>query len=626
MDYLELFQTKLQKLRRAGSNGQYVALCPYHEDRQPSFSVNVDTGLWNCKSCGVKGNAYQFAKDMDMDKPHQYIKETNGYIKPYEPIQHDLDCETLLVKYLDNLDTYSHTLPESEINLEVLSDLGIGFDDNGILVFSYWKDGKVVGFKHHKVKTAGYAKNHWYHSMQIPRFRHDKPLIICEGEKDIIPLIQWGHQAITNTGGAKSIPKIDTDYDLKVFQEFESLHICYDNDDAGREGSDNLSKVLRDAYPTKPIKVYQWANDLPDKWDIWDSFTKNKAECFYDAQKNARSVEINNRIGGFEVFTEDDFDEMELIDEPMIVDNFLPSDSLVVIAGESGANKSFFAMQMAMSIANGDDSFLSFKINQKELKICYVDTELGNKKLNKRYRSIKQEFSNWNDKKNITWLSKKGIGEAPYDDIDKFIEGKGFDLLIIDCLYNTTNNADISKGHNVSRYTDKITILKQKHNLISVLCVHHFNKGGKQEGLILDRMTGASNLQNWLEHSVLICKTNIIGKRLIKTDKMRDDAENNCHYLLNFEYPLLKNEGIVEEWKHLVVEDSDMIKWSSLLETLNDQFTTQDFYRSVNRYSKIEISDRSKRQWLKNMDNANVINHLKQGYWEKNLKIIKKEG
>ena len=137
-------------------------------------------------------------------------------------------------------------------------------------------------------------------------------------------------------------------------------------------------------------------------------------------------------------------------------------------------------------------------------------------------------------------------------------------------------------------------------------------------------MNGANNLGNWLEHSVLICKTNLLGKRLIKTDKMRDDGENNCHYLLNFNYPLLENEGIAEEWKHLVVEDSDMIKWSSLLGQLDNPFTTKDFYGVVDRYTKVEITDRSKRDWLKNMNNANVINHIKQGHWEKNLPILKK--
>lgn len=36
----------------------YMTRCPLHDDRTPSFSVNTDKGLWNCHSCGERGDAY----------------------------------------------------------------------------------------------------------------------------------------------------------------------------------------------------------------------------------------------------------------------------------------------------------------------------------------------------------------------------------------------------------------------------------------------------------------------------------------------------------------------------------------------------------------------------------------
>lgn len=623
MDYLELFQTKLHKLKRAGSNGQYIALCPYHEDRKPSFSVNVDTGLWNCKSCGVKGNAYQFAKDMDMDKPHQYIEETNGYIKPYEPIQHDLDCETLLVKYLDNLDTYSHTLPESEITLEVLSDLGIGFDDNGNLVFSYWKDGKVVGFKHHKVRTAGYAKNHWYHSMKIPDFRHDKPLIICEGEKDIIPLIQWGNQAVTNTGGAKSIPKIDNDYDLKVFQEFESIHICYDNDDAGREGSDNLSKVLRDAYPTKPIKVYQWANDLPDKWDIWDSFTKNKAECFYDAQSNAKSVEINNKIGGLKLINGFDATKMNVMPKKQIIQNLLPEQSQIIFGGTTGSNKSFMAMQMGMSLANDESEFLGFKINVKGLKVLYLDTECGENVFVSRYKMLQETF-NWKGSERFHMLTgSSGMGNV-YDSLETAIQQVNPDIVIIDCLYNTTEGADISKNHHIQPIIKRITKIKEKYQ-VTIIAIHHMNKGGHELGLTKDRVSGGSALQNWAEHMFLITKTNEQSKRLLKIDKSRHIDYPECYYELewNSDKKQLINVGVCADYKKLLIGNDKKYKWEKVLNYVEDEFTTAQAVEYIT--TCMGKSERTAYEWLREMKNCNVIKSNDYGKYEKKLKLVGKD-
>lgn len=46
------------KLRKAGRN--YVGLCPFHEEKTPSFSVDPDKQFFYCFGCGVGGNAFSF--------------------------------------------------------------------------------------------------------------------------------------------------------------------------------------------------------------------------------------------------------------------------------------------------------------------------------------------------------------------------------------------------------------------------------------------------------------------------------------------------------------------------------------------------------------------------------------
>ena len=46
------------KLRRSGSN--FMGLCPFHNEKTPSFSVSADGMLYNCFSCGEKGNIVTF--------------------------------------------------------------------------------------------------------------------------------------------------------------------------------------------------------------------------------------------------------------------------------------------------------------------------------------------------------------------------------------------------------------------------------------------------------------------------------------------------------------------------------------------------------------------------------------
>ena len=70
-------QQDLQGFKEIGGDSQFVALCHHHQDSKHSFSGNYGSGLWNCKACGVKGNAYQFAEQMNIPNPHQFINDDN---------------------------------------------------------------------------------------------------------------------------------------------------------------------------------------------------------------------------------------------------------------------------------------------------------------------------------------------------------------------------------------------------------------------------------------------------------------------------------------------------------------------------------------------------------------------
>ena len=45
-------------IRRAGR--EYHALCPFHKEKSPSFTVNDEKGFFHCFGCGAGGNVYTF--------------------------------------------------------------------------------------------------------------------------------------------------------------------------------------------------------------------------------------------------------------------------------------------------------------------------------------------------------------------------------------------------------------------------------------------------------------------------------------------------------------------------------------------------------------------------------------
>ena len=50
-------------LKRSGRN--YFGLCPFHNEKSPSFSVSPDKQIFHCFGCGVGGNAITFIMNIE---------------------------------------------------------------------------------------------------------------------------------------------------------------------------------------------------------------------------------------------------------------------------------------------------------------------------------------------------------------------------------------------------------------------------------------------------------------------------------------------------------------------------------------------------------------------------------
>lgn len=53
--------SEVVNLKRRGAN--YVGLCPFHNEKTPSFTVSPDKGLYKCFGCGKAGNVFTFMQD-----------------------------------------------------------------------------------------------------------------------------------------------------------------------------------------------------------------------------------------------------------------------------------------------------------------------------------------------------------------------------------------------------------------------------------------------------------------------------------------------------------------------------------------------------------------------------------
>src|SRR3989338_8596701 len=50
-------------LKRAGKD--FKALCPFHQEKTPSFTVSPAKGIFHCFGCGVGGDVFKFVMELE---------------------------------------------------------------------------------------------------------------------------------------------------------------------------------------------------------------------------------------------------------------------------------------------------------------------------------------------------------------------------------------------------------------------------------------------------------------------------------------------------------------------------------------------------------------------------------
>lgn len=126
-DIVELIQLRIG-LKKRGHN--YLGLCPFHQEKTPSFNVNPEKQFYYCFGCSAHGNAISFlmAYDrMEFMDALQYLSAQLGVTIPTDEsdktqhVNHDEDYQ-LLAKINQY---YQQQLRQSPIAIQYLKNRGI---------------------------------------------------------------------------------------------------------------------------------------------------------------------------------------------------------------------------------------------------------------------------------------------------------------------------------------------------------------------------------------------------------------------------------------------------------------------------------------------------------------------
>ena len=80
INYRNFYQSLVPSLKENGNN-KATGLCPFHDDHNPSLSLNLEKGFYNCFSCGNRGDIFKFYQDfkkVDFKTALKEIAEMQG--------------------------------------------------------------------------------------------------------------------------------------------------------------------------------------------------------------------------------------------------------------------------------------------------------------------------------------------------------------------------------------------------------------------------------------------------------------------------------------------------------------------------------------------------------------------
>ena len=335
----------VKKLKQL-NNSEYLALCPFHDDHNPSLSINEEKGIFHCFACNEKGDIFNFVEkieNINFSEAKKKIEKiiygnTNNTEKKVEPPilnriieyyhQTLLDTE-YAKKYLEkrgfNIEKYkkfqlgyadgSIIYKIRKENKQKFKNLGILnkngseifynciifpiFDDNNHVVSIYGRnvdDNAKIPHLYLKGKHKG-VFNH-----EI--FKFQKEIIITESIIDALSLIEIGFENVTACYGINGF----TDDHLSAFEKnnVKNIIIAYDNDKAGKDASIKLKdKLTKKRFKVKiitPQNLKDWNNALMkgvQKKDIdqiiWEQHVDELSKkCSNNEELNFNIIEKEN--------------------------------------------------------------------------------------------------------------------------------------------------------------------------------------------------------------------------------------------------------------------------------------------------------------------------------------------
>ena len=246
---------------------QAYALCPFHREKVPSFTVNEETSQWYCHSCGEGGGYVSFLQKLtnisktDAIEIVEDYKAGKGLPFPSEQVIDEaykcLKSNQLAFQLMLSWGITEKTIDKYKIgysNAERRYYFPIR-TEHGFLVNI--RKYMPAEYRDNKPKCIGLKKCNDARFWPWNAFEKDT-IFLVEGEKDCAVAISQGLNAVTSTGGS-NVPTID----YEIFKN-KRVYVMTDSDEKGEELaqkyvdiiSGQTNEIKRIKLPVKDFTEY----------------------------------------------------------------------------------------------------------------------------------------------------------------------------------------------------------------------------------------------------------------------------------------------------------------------------------------------------------------------------------
>lgn len=479
-------------------NSSMKALCPFHHEKTPSFSVDPKKGIFTCFGCGETGDVISFVSKIENIEPLEAARKlADLYNINIDEFRSRPTIKEYLQQCIQDVDKtdYFHMRGLTE---DTVKKYCLGYDvkkDAVVIPYSselrYYQRRSVKQKQFYKptVEDAGseplFNQNGLYGNSKTPVFIVESP--ICA-----LSIMQCGSPAVALCGvqGKNKLIKC-----VKAKKPSAALILCLDNDNAGKTATDNLTKEL-DENNVKYV-VYNVAKDCKDPNELLvkkDSLLKASIELAKKEVKKKYAVGFNG-MSANELILSD-------IEPPnWIIPNILPQ-GLAILCASSKVGKSWMALQMCMAVSEGEN-FLNYPTIKNGC--LYLALEDSYYRLKDRLSKMRPDslFS----KEFYLGIKAQNMDSGLFDQLqEELAEHPKIKLVIIDTLQKVRGQV---RKNELAYATDYRELGKLKefadNNKICILLIHHLRKMADADD-VFNMISGSNGIMGVCDSIFIIYK------------------------------------------------------------------------------------------------------------------------